>query len=93
MTLQEYKDKLQEIKNETTKKEQTLAIEYAKANNPYKVGDIVTDHIGSVIVEKMNYTITLNNIPCVVYVGSELSKDGTKKKKNSVRNVYQTNLR
>ena len=93
MTLQEYKDKLQEIKNETTKKEQTLAIEYAKANNPHKIGDIVTDHVGSVIVEKMNYTMTFNNIPCVVYVGSELNKDGTKKKKNSVRNVYQNNLK
>lgn len=93
MTIQEYKEKLQEIKNEAIKKEQILAVEYAKANNPYKVGDIVTDHVGSIQVERITYTMDINNIPCAVFIGYELNKNGSKKKIDSLRNVYQTNIR
>ena len=93
MTIQEYKEKQKELKAEYTKKEQALDIEFANANNPYKVGDIVTDHIGSIEVERISYGYSFNSMPCVIYIGTELKKDGTKKKNDSVRNVYSTNLR
>ena len=93
MSIEEYKEKQKELKAEYRKKEQALDIEFAKANNPYKVGDIVTDHIGSINIERISYGYTFDSMPCAIYIGSELKKDGTEKKNNSVRNVYQTNLR
>lgn len=93
MTIQEYKEKQKELKAEYTKKEQALDIEFAKANNLHKVGDIVTDHVGSIEVERISYGYSIESIPCVIYIGTELKKDGTKKKNDSVRNVYSTNIR
>ena len=93
MTIQEYKEKQKELKAEYTKKEQALDIEFANANNLHKVGDIVTDHVGSIEVERISYGYSILSIPCVIYIGTELKKDGTKKKNNSVRSVYSTNLR
>lgn len=92
MTIQEYKEKQKELKDEFYKKEQALDIEFAKANNLHKVGDIVTDHIGSIEVERISYGYSIDYIPCVIYIGTELKKDGTKKKNGSVRSVYSTNL-
>ena len=93
MTIQEYKEKQKELKAEYTKKGQALDIEFANANNPYKVGDIVTDHVGSIEVERISYGYSIDYVPCVIYIGTELKKDGTKKKNDSVRNVYSTNIR
>jgi uncharacterized protein (UPF0303 family) len=93
MTIQEYKEKQKELKAEYTKKEQALYFEFVKANSPYKVGDIVTDHIGSIEVERISFGYSIDSMPCVIYIGTELKKDGTKKKNNSVRSVYSTNIR
>ena len=93
MTIQEYKEKQKELKAEYVKKGQDLDIEFAKANNPHKVGDIVTDHIGSIEVERISYGYSFDSMPCVIYIGTELKKDGTKKKNDSVRSVYSTNIR
>lgn len=93
MTLEEYKNRLKEIADERLSKEKVLAKEYANANNPYKVGDIVEDHIGKVLVEQIQYSYDIFHMPCAVYIGSELKKDNSKKKNDSKREVYQTNLR
>lgn len=62
---------------------------YCDANNPYKVGDIFTDHIGSIKIEKIMYDYSLSL--CCVYFGSELKKDGTPRKDGNKRNAWQTN--
>jgi hypothetical protein len=61
---------------------------YCIANNPYKVGDVFTDHIGCIKIEKITYSI---HSMCCVYFGSELKKDGTPKKSGAVRSAYQKN--
>ena len=94
MTTEEYKNRLKEIAKEKEAKEIQLAKEYVNANNPYKVGDIVEDDIGKILVEQITITYTFSsNLPCALYIGSELNKDNSKKKNGSKRNVYQTNLK
>lgn len=93
MTLEEYKNRLKEIAKEKDAKEAQLTKEYVEANNPYKVGDIVEDHIGKILVERIVFTYTTLGMPCALYFGYELNKDNSPKKKGSIRGVYQTNLR
>ena len=93
MEYQEYEDRLRELKVEFEQKKSKLIKEYVDANNPYKIGDKVTDHANSIIIEKIKYHISLTGIPCAVYYGSELKKDGTPKKNGNKTYVYQINLK
>ena len=93
MEYQEYKDKLKGLELEFEQKKSKLIKEYVDANNPYKNGDKVTDHANSIIIEKIKYHISLTGIPCAVYYGSELKKDGTPKKNGNEACVYQCNLK
>jgi len=38
-----------------------LNIEYANANNPYAIGDVFTDHMGSIRIESIEYSNTYYN--------------------------------
>jgi hypothetical protein len=71
---------------EQSKKE--LIKRYCIANNPYKVGDVFTDRIGSIKIEEMAYSLSRR---CMVYFGPELKKDGTPKKNGAVRCAFQSN--
>ena len=93
MEYQEYEDRLRELKFEFELKKTKLIKEYVDANNPYKIGDKVTDHACSIIIEKIKYHISLCGFPCAVYYGPELKKDGTPKKNGNKTYVYQTNLK
>ena len=93
MEYKEYEDKLKELKVEFEQKKERLIKEYVDANNPYKIGDKVTDHANSIIIEKIKYHISLTGIPCAVYYGAELKKDGTPKKNGNKTYVYQSNLK
>ena len=76
------------------RKKQTLAREYALANNTVRVGDTVTDHLGSIQVQGIKFTRVGGNLPYCVYEGPELSVQGTIKiKKGCVRKVHQINLK
>ena len=61
---------------------------YCIANNPYKVGDVFTDHFGSIKIESITFSIRTE---CCVYFGPELKKDGTIKKSWTVRSAWQSN--
>lgn len=65
--------------------------EYALSKNPFKQGDIITDHIGSVKFERIGFYMRKDIAECT-YTGAELKKDGTPKKNGSVRTVYQSNI-
>lgn len=95
MEYQEYKDKLKGLELEFEQKKSKLIKEYVDANNPYKIGDKVTDHYQdvSIRIEKIKYHISLYGTPCAVYYGSELKKDGTPKKNGNEACVYQCNLK
>ena len=61
---------------------------YCIANNPYKIGDVFTDHFGSIKIEEIRYSI---NSRCCVYYGIELKKDGTPKKSGAKSTAWQSN--
>lgn len=61
---------------------------YCISNNYYKIGDKFTDHIGTILIERINYSLTKF---CCIYYGIELKKDGTPRKDNSKREAWQSN--
>lgn len=91
MREQELENKIKQLKQEFEQKKREAIIEYCNANNPYKVGDVFTDHIGSVIIEEIQYSERGMGRPSCVYWGWELKKDGTLKKGNPKRQAWQTN--
>tara|TARA_R110000787_G_C13249529_1_gene429222 strand:- start:319 stop:603 length:285 start_codon:yes stop_codon:yes gene_type:complete len=93
MNLEDYKELKRDIERQAEKDKTALLIKFVDLNNQYKIGDIVTDHIGSVRFDKLKYTTTgAGNIPTPIYIGIELKKDGTPKKRVVVRNVYGSNV-
>jgi hypothetical protein len=94
MTKEEYLEEKEKI----DKNCQTLKIEllkkYVSSNNQYKKGDIITDYIGSIIIEIFGYSYGLNNInPCATYTGIEINKNGNPNKKGNRRTIYQPNIK
>lgn len=93
MTYDEYKKELKELEETYQKKKKQLAFKYAMSNNSVKRGDIVTDHIGDVIVDKINVGgHSWQAIECV-YEGFELTKQGKPFKNKRRRIVWQSNLK
>ena len=92
MTQEAYNDAIEALNLMVRIEKNELMIQYANSNNPHEKGDIVTDHIGSIIIEKINYYIGFHDFPSSIYWGTELKKDKTPKKNGSKRNVHQINL-
>jgi len=91
MNRKEYLQKLEELEIELKNKKVELMRDFVIENNPYKIGDKVTDHIGSIIIEKIGFSWGYNN-PCATYFGTELKKDGTPTKRLTKRTVWQSNI-
>ena len=92
MDIAEYKDKVKTLEDKLEWDKTELMKQFVRENNPYKVGDIVTDHIGSVKIEKLGYSWGFNSNPCATYFGIEINKDGTPNKKGKTRTAFQSNL-
>lgn len=92
MKLEEYKNRLKLIEIEANNKKKSLAKKYCLANNTVIIGDTIEDHIGKIIVDKINFQIGLNGVPYCVYFGIEITKKGEPFKNNRKRYVHQTNL-
>jgi hypothetical protein len=93
MNLEDYNNQKRDIERQAQKDKTALIIKFVDLNNQYKIGDIVTDHIGSIRYDELKYTITgSENIPTPIYIGIELKKDGTPKKRVVIRNVYGSNV-
>ena len=90
MNIEEYRNKVEEIENENRKDLERFAMEYAMSHNKVKVGDIITDHMGSICVEKISYRS--HGIPRCIYHGCCYTKKGNPYKSGEKRWVYQTNL-
>ncbi len=98
MELSEYKQKMKELEEtlEIAKKnhdiaKKNLAIEYARANDPNKVGDIVTD--GTIIIKIEKRITSLNyEKPESVYEGFTLKKDLTPTKVKKEHRIHQRNV-
>ena len=93
MELQDLEDKLKVLENEFEHRKTLIMKEYCDANNPYKIGDKFTDHIGTIIIEKIYYKFIMGPLsnPGCIYFGPELKKDGTPKKRGDKRRAWQSN--
>lgn len=87
MTTQELQNKLNKLKQKYQSKKKLIIQQYCNQNNPYKIGDKFTDHIGTIIIEKINYSYQLQ---CCSYYGSITKKNGTPHK-NKKRIAWQFN--
>ena len=93
MNIEEYKLKLENARNEYESNKDRISTEFAESNNPYKIGDVVTDHYHTIKIEKHQIAFTgMNAIPECVFFGTELKKDGTPKKRQENNPVYQSNI-
>lgn len=93
MTKQEFDDRLKELRIEFDKKKKALLVDFALSNNTITEGDIVKDHIGIAEVVKVGIYCTYDGRSAMKYNCVELKKDGTPKKKETMRWVYQTNIK
>jgi hypothetical protein len=88
MTKEKLDNQLAQLLADYEQQKKELIKAYCIANNPYKVGDVFTDRIGSIKIESITFSI---RSMCCVYFGPELKKDGTPKKSGAVRCAYQIN--
>jgi hypothetical protein len=92
MSHNDYLVALKKIETDAEFAKRSLMREYAMLNNPYRSGDVVTDHVGSIRIDIIRYHLIESN-PCAVYSGVILNNDGTPNKKGKTRGVYQTNIK
>lgn len=91
MDKDEYSKRVTEMDARHKKERDALVIEYAKANNPYKVGDILKTDNGTIIrVEKITYSrgstfLSESPFPYCNYEGPALKKDLTPRKVSPTR--------
>lgn len=92
-TKQNLKIDIQNLENLFIQKKKELVINYLSKNNPYKVGDIFTDHLGSIKIERIGFFFHLSKVElsCSTYSGKVINKDGTFNKKGLKRTAYQSN--
>jgi hypothetical protein len=93
MTQEQYKEKLSFLEKVFRDAKLNVQKEYAISNNTIKVSDILTDHIGSIKVEKIGVYIGLNPFPECAYTGTVINKKGELDKKGTKRSIYQSNLK
>ena len=94
MNLEDYKKQKLDIEIQADHDKTALLIKFVDLNNPYKIGDIITDHIGKIRYDEINYTtVGSGSIPTPIYIGIEVRKDGTPKKRVVVRHVYGSNVK
>lgn len=94
MDEEQYGKELLEIRRRAAAEVAELNRRYAMANNNVAVGDIVTDHIGCVLVEEVQTAVGFGKkLPECYYYGPELrKKDKQPKKSGGKRSVAQSNL-
>lgn len=89
MTRIELEKQFDQLDFDLNKAKRELIKKYCDANNPYKIGDKFTDHIGTILIESISYYWSTE--PCCVYFGLELKKDGTPKNNRNKRKAWQSN--
>jgi hypothetical protein len=90
----EYNKALNAIKNKYSKAKDNLLFDYAIANNPCEIGDIIEDHIGKGRIIKQNVTRNYHNKrSSMFYECIALKKDDTPRKKETLRTIYQHHLK
>jgi hypothetical protein len=89
----EYKEKLNNLIEAQEEQLDQLHSEYALSNRKANIGDNITDHLGSVLVDKITVYMRFGSIPECVYRGVPYTKKGVLFKSGKRRAVYAPNLK
>lgn len=92
MTKEQYDLAKKELEKEFEEKKKFLAIDFARENNPYKQGDIISDHYKTIKIERWKTTYGGFGYPSLIYYGTALKKDGTPAKNQKENAIYQENI-
>ena len=92
MTPQEFYEKRNAIKREARERDDELCKAYAYAHNPVKVGDVISDHLTTIRVERMGVYIGFGSVE-MRYLGPELTKAGVPRKDGREACIYQSNIK
>ncbi len=93
ITQQEWEQEQASLIRDFERKKAALIERIALTNNELNIGDTVTDHIGSIRIEKIRPANTYGStMPICIYYGPELRKDGTPKLNGAKRDLYQSNI-
>jgi len=91
MTQEELKKELKELAKKYEQEKFEVYKKYALANNPYKIGDFVTDHVATIQVQKIGIYIS-DGVSSCTYTGIQYNKDGKISKKQDHTTAYQMNI-
>lgn len=91
MTYQEYLKKEKLLREQAQIKQLELDKEFAFSNSVVKIGDVFTDHMGSIRVTRIIFGKQYSLKPMCVYIGNELKKNLTSKKSDAYRQAWQSN--
>jgi sortase (surface protein transpeptidase) len=94
MKIDEYREELLKIDKITKSKKAVLLAKFVEANSTFRIGDIATDHIGSIRIEEINIELPYygKHAPTFIYLGVRLTKKGTPFKNGEQRIIHQCNL-
>lgn len=94
MTVEEYYDKLEYIERVYKSSLRNLKREFAMSKNRYKPGDIISDGVSQLRIEKIEIQMSYyTNLPTIAYKGTELNKSGTVKKKQYGRVMFEEQIK
>jgi len=91
MTKEEYEKARADLARKQLNEQVALARSYAESNNVVKIGDTISDHIGGMIVDRIESPRFINEPQCMYY-GIELTKQGEPMKRQSGRAIFQKNI-
>ena len=90
MNIMQYRNNISEVNAYAANMRRIAGEEYARANSDIKIGDIITDHVGTIRVEVIK--IYYSSPPQCEYVGVMLTKKGVPFKGGEKRTVIQENI-
>jgi hypothetical protein len=94
MTEEQFVEKMLEIDKKAKDAKNKLHEEYAMANSPYKIGDIIFDHMWCIKIETINFACQYMEIyPECVYNGWRYTKKGIPAKVKARCSVWQSNVK
>ena len=88
MTKSEYATALKDLEKEYRERQNRIHIEYAMSNNPYNVGDVLTDGFNTIKVIKIRVS-AFGSVPQCVYEGVRLTKKFAPYKTGETASIYQ----
>jgi hypothetical protein len=94
MTAEEYDQELDLIKEAMLRAQQNLDVKYIRANARAKIGNVVTDHRCSIVVERIEVGhLGWNVYPEAIYHGRRLTKNGNVYKNGATDTIYNRNIK